>query len=212
MKITIVLLLLCMVQLNAETYSQTITLSGKDLPMERVMSAIREQTSYGIAGGRTVLSHSRPVSISAKDMPLDDFLKEVFRNQPIGYRMDGRTIFLSQKALPRIVKRVDAFSIEEEEVEIQQRIISGLVTDSLGTPLEGASIALKARPGQGTSTNAQGQYFLELQDPDPILVFSMVGFRTKEVSAGNQSKLNVVLSRDTEKRECRQCHFYGQPL
>src|SRR5690606_31010770 len=90
MKITIVLLLLCMVELNAETYSQTITLSGKDLPMERVMSAIREQTSYGIAGDRTVLSHSRPVSISVKEMPLDDFLREIFRNQPIGYRMDGR--------------------------------------------------------------------------------------------------------------------------
>ncbi len=196
MKITIVLLLLCIVQLNAETYSQTITLSGKDLSMERVMSAIREQTSYGITGDRTVLSHSRPVSISVKDMPLDDFLREVFRNQPIGYSMEGRTIFLSQKALPRAVHRVDVLPVAEELAEIQQRIISGTVTDSLGTPLEGASIALKARPGQGTSTNAQGQYFLELQDPDPILVFSMVGFRTKEVSAGSQSKLNVVLSRD----------------
>src|SRR5690606_19810971 len=92
MKITIVLLLLCILQLNAETYSQTITLSGKDLPMKRVMSAIREQTAYGITGDKTILSNSRPVSINVKDMPLEDFLKEVFRNQPIRYSMDGRTI------------------------------------------------------------------------------------------------------------------------
>lgn len=62
-----------------------------------------------------------------------------------------------------------------------QRTITGKITDPEGTPLEGVNILLKGRPTK-TMTNADGIYSLRLQDSaGATLVFSFVGFKTKEV-------------------------------
>lgn len=75
---------------------------------------------------------------------------------------------------------------------VQQQItVKGTVVDEKGLPLVGVSI--KAKSGTGAaSTNAKGEFSINLENPNSILVFSMIGFKTVEVVASNN--MRVVLA------------------
>ncbi len=75
-----------------------------------------------------------------------------------------------------------------------QRTITGTVTEE-GTkePLFGANILIKGFD-TGTITDFDGKYSLELPEGADVLVFSYTGFESQEVTVGNQSVIDVVLS------------------
>lgn len=75
--------------------------------------------------------------------------------------------------------------------------INGTVTDEKGETLPGVSVLIKGTQ-RGTVTNANGEFQLDVQGASSVLVFSFVGYLTKEVVVGNQSTLNVVIDVDTK--------------
>ena len=78
----------------------------------------------------------------------------------------------------------------------QEQTVEGTVTDgATGEPLPGANIAVKGTT-TGTTTNIQGQYELTVPGPDAVLVFSFVGYLSKEVRVGEQSVIDVTLEED----------------
>ncbi|AMM50100.1 hypothetical protein TH61_01400 [Rufibacter sp. DG15C] len=75
----------------------------------------------------------------------------------------------------------------------QDRTISGRVTSSAdGSALPGVSVVVKGTTN-GTSTDADGRYTLSVSGT-PVLVFSYLGFNTREVTAGSGSNLDVTLA------------------
>ena len=84
------------------------------------------------------------------------------------------------------------------QMSAQGKEISGSVTSAQDNlPLPGVNIMIK-----GTKTVAvtgfDGEYTIKAS-PNDVLVFSFIGFQNQEVAVGNQSKVNVTLSEDTNK-------------
>ncbi|HEV7348740.1 SusC/RagA family TonB-linked outer membrane protein [Telluribacter sp.] len=73
----------------------------------------------------------------------------------------------------------------------QNSTVSGRVTDSDGSPIPGVTVAVKGGT-TGTTTDNTGTYTLSVS-PSATLVFSFVGFESREVAVGNQSVINVTL-------------------
>jgi TonB-linked SusC/RagA family outer membrane protein len=75
--------------------------------------------------------------------------------------------------------------------------ISGKVTDKLnGQGLPGVNILVKGT-NSGTITNVEGDYKLSIPDnANATLVFSFIGYVTKEVSLGTQQTLDIALDAD----------------
>ena len=82
----------------------------------------------------------------------------------------------------------------------QQRTVTGTVMDDLGTSLEGVSYLLKGTAIGGV-TNAEGAFTVNVTGSNPVLVFSGVGFNTKEVPIGNQESIAVVMTRGEAELE-----------
>ncbi|KAA0989142.1 SusC/RagA family TonB-linked outer membrane protein [Dyadobacter aurulentus] len=78
--------------------------------------------------------------------------------------------------------------------------ISGKVTGSTGEVLVGVSVVVKGTQ-IGTSTDAAGLYSVQANASEPVLVFSYIGYASKEVQAGNQTRLDVVLEIDNKSLE-----------
>jgi len=80
---------------------------------------------------------------------------------------------------------------------LRAQTITGKVTTGSNTePLPGVSVLVKGT-NTGTSTNAEGGFSINAAS-SATLVFSYIGYATKEVSVGNQSRLDVVLVESTE--------------
>ena len=77
-----------------------------------------------------------------------------------------------------------------------QRTISGSVTDDGGASLPGVTVVEKGT-SNGTVTNTDGFYTLNVSSDAKVLVFSFVGMKTQEVSIGTASTYNVQLEQET---------------
>ena len=73
-----------------------------------------------------------------------------------------------------------------------QRTISGKISDAQGEPLIGASIVVKGT-SSGAVTDLNGQYTVSVPANAKTLVFSFIGYSTKEVSIGDATALDVIL-------------------
>ena len=70
--------------------------------------------------------------------------------------------------------------------------VSGTVKDNSGESLPGVTIVLKGTT-QGTVSDIDGSYSLNVPNAQSILVFSFVGLETKEVNTDGRSIVDVVL-------------------
>jgi TonB-linked SusC/RagA family outer membrane protein len=77
--------------------------------------------------------------------------------------------------------------------------VNGTVTDGTGSTLPGVSISVKGTT-KGTTTDMEGKYALSVPTSS-VLVFSFIGFSTKEVVVGSESQIDVVLTDDAKALE-----------
>nr|MBZ1362440.1 TonB-dependent receptor [Dyadobacter fermentans] len=76
--------------------------------------------------------------------------------------------------------------------------ITGKVVDSKdASPLPGVNVLIKGT-GIGTSTDASGNYEINVPNESSALVFSFVGFTSQEITVGNQSAIDVNLATDAK--------------
>lgn len=76
-----------------------------------------------------------------------------------------------------------------------QITVRGTVRDQAGEPLSGVSIRVKGTENQ-TSTDANGNYQVNVGNEDAVLVFSYIGFITTEQVVGSLREISVSLSAD----------------
>ena len=83
----------------------------------------------------------------------------------------------------------------------QGKLVSGVVSGSDNRkPLSGVSVAVKGTK-QGTITDAQGKFSINLKNNDAVLVFSTLSYQSKEVTVGNNGSLSVTLLPDVKEME-----------
>lgn len=78
----------------------------------------------------------------------------------------------------------------------QKKTVTGTVTEkSTGEALIGVSVFIKGT-STGTITNLDGNYSIEVQSENDILVFSFIGKQRIEIPVNNQTRINVTLEDD----------------
>ena len=83
-------------------------------------------------------------------------------------------------------------------VEQEKRTVTGMITDENGEPVIGATIREKGTTN-GTITDADGKYSIKVSGPESVLVFSYIGYTTREYTVGNRSNLDVAMAEETRK-------------
>lgn len=79
----------------------------------------------------------------------------------------------------------------------QQINVRGKVTDTKSEPLIGVNVIVKGT-NQGTVTDNEGMFSLQVPNENSVLEFSYVGFKTIEIQLNGQTSLNVTMNEDTE--------------
>lgn len=76
--------------------------------------------------------------------------------------------------------------------KVQQRVITGLVSESDGVSLPGVAVQERGTTN-GVITDSEGQFTLTLTTANPVLVFSFVGYTSQEIPVGTRTVINVTL-------------------
>ncbi|HEX8039562.1 MAG TPA: TonB-dependent receptor [Chryseosolibacter sp.] len=75
--------------------------------------------------------------------------------------------------------------------------VSGTVNDDAGQPLPGVSI-LEKGTANGTTTDSEGKYSINVAGQNSVLVVSFIGFQTQEINVGSRSSINLSLAPDVK--------------
>ena len=179
MKLTVFIILLISLKVNATAYSQEVTLNEHNEKIEKIFQLIRKQTGYNFLYKNEVLSKLPRVSI-AKSGTLEHVLEELLNKQNLNFKIIEKTILVSKGRVGSNSKTAPF------------KDVMGIVKDSTGVTLIGVSVTIKNKPGKGTGTDVNGKFILNVEDSD-ILVFSYTGYVTMEVPVKGQTVINVVM-------------------
>ena len=180
MKLTALMLLMCL-HVSAKSYSQKIAVSTKNLPLAKVFSLIEQQTGYTFFYDNKLVKNAGSVTIDVKNASVEQVLNMALKGRGLTYTIVDKTIVIKSKP--------------PEAVEIKAiQDVKGKVTDAKGEGLPGVTIKVKGTP-RGTATDVNGNFSINIE-PQTILVFSYLGFITKEVTYTGQELLSVVMEQD----------------
>jgi TonB-linked SusC/RagA family outer membrane protein len=84
-----------------------------------------------------------------------------------------------------------------EYSNVVEQSISGKVTDETGEGVPGVNILVKGTT-QGTISDVNGDYQLNVADDATTLVFSYLGYATQEISIDSRSTINIILEEDVQ--------------
>lgn len=78
----------------------------------------------------------------------------------------------------------------------QVTVSGSVVSDPQKEPIPGVSVYLKGQPKSGITTDFDGKFKIQLQEQSGILVFSFLGFTTKEIAYSGSLTLNISLKEE----------------
>lgn len=84
--------------------------------------------------------------------------------------------------------------------DFQAITVSGKITDQNGIAIAGANV-LEKGTSNGVISDADGNFSLNVRSRNATLVFSFVGYATKEIRVGAQSSMNVQLESASQSLE-----------
>lgn len=187
MKLSTLLVLLSIFQVNANVLAQKASISMENVTIKQVLFELNKQTKLDFVYLADELDDQRKITIHHTDAPVMDILNTCFKGQDITFRVEKSMVIIQKKRQPVLT-------------EIRQQTIQGMVTDESGVPLSGASVSVKGSPTISTATDNDGNFTLTVPET-AVLVVTYVGFLPKEQAVNDQTNLTIVLEEDTSELE-----------
>lgn len=148
---------------------------------------IEELTDFNFVYNEKELNTNEKISVKTNNSSLAEILEEISKQAKISFKQVNYNIS---------VKPIEKNTIETVQRVYQAITVTGKVTSSEDPGgLPGVNIVIKGTD-QGTVTDVNGNYHIEVPGSDAILVFSSVGFLTEEITVGNRSVIDLTMTQD----------------
>ncbi|WP_186826855.1 SusC/RagA family TonB-linked outer membrane protein [Seonamhaeicola algicola] len=198
MKLSVLFFFVSFMTLQAnDTYSQQtkITLELNNVTVSELLDEIEASTQFRFIYKLKDINLNRKVSVNVNKQEITTILESVFKTTTTDYNVIKKRVYLIEK---KDKPAVNINNLNTSVLKPQKITIKGIVTDENGVPLPGANI-LEKGTSNGTQTDFDGNYTLNVENTNAILVVSYLGYVTKEIPVNNKSTINVVMIEDSAK-------------
>ncbi|WP_025762327.1 TonB-dependent receptor [Dyadobacter tibetensis] len=184
-----------------EMLNQRVNLIIKDASLRTILSEISQNTGVRITYNSKIVTPNLRGSLQAKNKPLSRVLDELLSPESITYMIIDDQIILRKKE-NNVGAQEDKHTenILHTQPGPEVRKLEGTVKDEEGIGLPGVNVIVKGTQ-QGTTTDQNGAFQIELTDAPSVLVFSFVGYTSQELSITNQNRLDIVMKIDDKALE-----------
>jgi len=182
MKLTTFFLLISIISIAAEGYSQSarLNLSLHNASIQELFHEIENQSEFNFFYKDDQIDVNRTVNIEADNSLVGEVLNQVFADSDVSYT---------------VVEKVIVITPKKQAQNIQ---VTGTVSfASTGETLPGVTVLVKGTE-TGTITGMDGKYSIEVPDVNAVLVFSYVGYITQEIGINGRSVVDVILEESYE--------------
>ncbi|WP_169540091.1 SusC/RagA family TonB-linked outer membrane protein [Niabella aurantiaca] len=161
-------------------HKTSVTLTGQELSLKQLFIRIEQQTPFRFAYLESQVNAYKDVRVTAGRKAVAGVLKDALSDTRLNFSIRGNTIIVLE---------------DPNKLRMEALVwgpVSGVVKNASGEPLEGVSITIKDTR-TGTTTTAGGLFTLNVKRGD-VLVFSRVGYESKEITISDQSSVEIILT------------------
>jgi hypothetical protein len=165
-----------------------IDIRADNKSLKEILKTIEGKSKIHFTYNESLVKQYQHLSVNENDKTVASILQAVFDNTNLEYTEKNNKIIIAEKPKPE-VRLLDG--TENAAATI---VVKGKVSNDTGDSLPGVSVMVKGTK-IGTTTNSSGDYTLKLTDTTgTTLVFSYLGFETKEVAVNGRTIINVNLA------------------
>ncbi len=189
-KLFSILMFATIVSSATNVYSQKVrvNLNLQNASLEKVFEEIQDQTEFDFFYKNEQLPSNKTISRIYKNVKIDQVLDDVLEGTGLVYHLLNKDIVITYR-------KVSDSEKAEPVLGQQTKTITGKVTDDSGVPLPGVTIVIKGTT-QGTITNIDGIFSLEIPKDRDVLTFSYLGFKSQDVMLDGKVSLNIEMKPD----------------
>ncbi|NNE75952.1 MAG: hypothetical protein HKN31_02650, partial [Pricia sp.] len=169
----------------------------ENVKMQEVFEEIETLTDFKFFYDNEKINTDKLVSVTVTDTPVSEVLNILFGGSGIQYVLKKKQIVLKLKTMADQTLSIENLSAPLPQSNVLQQQVSGTITDANGTPIPGVSV-LENNTTNGTASDFDGNYSIEVSGANAVLVFSSIGFAKQEISVGQSSTINVTMVEDAQ--------------
>ena len=153
-----------LISLAQNKKGERVTIRAVDLDLENIFDSLSNQTGYFFSYNSELLPAGNKFTITAEDVPVDQFLSRLLVGTNLKYTFFKEQIIINYEKPEPEIKKKKTFSV------------SGNVTDENGQPLYGVNVFLDGTT-IGSATDTEGNFSIDNISPGYYsLVFSYIGY------------------------------------
>lgn len=182
--LTIFLTLFCL-QVSAGAEAQ-VTVSLRDVTLDRVFAEIEKQTSLTVVFNWEDLKGTKKVSLTFNKASYQQVLDKALEGQGLEYEAKGSSVFVYKKK-----------GVQKPVIELMatdEKLVKGKVLNQNNEPVVGATVSVKGKPGNSTATNDKGEFELQGVDDKDVLLITSIQYEAKEMAIGQRDYVAVQLA------------------
>ncbi|MFY0650599.1 MAG: TonB-dependent receptor [Cyclobacteriaceae bacterium] len=159
--------------------------------LKQIFNAIENQTDFEFSYFKSTLSATEKKIDLGGEKNLGKILNIISEKSKLNFKRVNNRIYIS---IPEQTTERELIKYIEAQADVE---ISGKITDENGQGLPGASVVQKGTTN-GTTTDLEGKYKLNVAEGS-MLTISFVGYKTKELTVGSESVIDIQMNIDAER-------------
>lgn len=167
----------------------SISLRVKDKPLKEVLNQIETDEGYIFLYKDKTMDLERKISLDVRNASLETILRRI---------LDEKTEFGISERQVVLYTRKEAAKTSPADTPSRKITVRGTVRDAGGNVLIGVSVVEKGTTN-GTATDANGLYSIDVKSAEAILTFSYLSYKTVESAVSTRTQLDVTLEEDAAR-------------
>ncbi|EFC71287.2 SusC/RagA family TonB-linked outer membrane protein [Prevotella sp. oral taxon 299] len=163
-----------------------VTLKTPNTTLEVVIKKIQKQMNlrffYDDSLAKVMVNN-----IDVKDEKVQNVLNQLLKGKGISFKVEDNVVYLRKENAP----------VTKEKGNDLKRKITGKVLDESKQPMIGVTVAIKGSTTRAV-TDIDGNYQLQTSEADPVLQFSYLGYKTKEMKAHGKDAITTTMDVDSK--------------
>jgi len=177
----------------SDTYAQNkkLTLNMQDTSIEKVLDEIEKQSEFYFMFNQKLVDVNRKITIDVKDIRIKNILNDIFKETNTEFFVVDRQILLMPKNMSQKMKNTTVLRQDQEQ-------ITGIITDSKGDPLPGATIMVVGTNNFAIS-DFDGTFTLVLDKTEDVTFeVSFIGMKKQTIKWDGNSMLTIIMKTSGE--------------
>ncbi|RFM31369.1 SusC/RagA family TonB-linked outer membrane protein [Chitinophaga silvisoli] len=157
-----------------------------DASLKATLEKLQEQSGFSIFYSSNLLNKDKRVTISSGTRSVAQVLDMILTGTNLVYIDKGAKVILQEKKAVQATRDTSAPS--------NGILVHGIVKDETGEPIPGATVHVK-NGKKYVASDQNGHFSIEVEDPNSVLTFSIVGYTTQDVALKGQTSFPVTMVR-----------------